>query len=345
MTSFRALFHEPAGLVYHGGALAYALGAYAFGVWGLLQASLWLNGLAVLVWGHGLVIAAYLVHEAAHNTVFRSNRHNERLGVFLTWVTGSAYGTFEDIRYKHFRHHRDNDDSVWFVYEDFFGRHPWVVRPIKALEWAWIPAHELLMHGLMAVSAFLIPQRRDQRARQLGVIALRGGVFLAVLWAAPRVAVGYLIAYGLMLHVLRFMDALQHDYGSNPILYEEAAVSRFGGRATEQQHTFSNPLTFHHDLPNWLVLNFGFHNAHHLRPTVPWYRLPAYYREHVSDDPASVIPFRQQWKMYARHRVARVDHRGGPFDAAQEAMQADYLAAARRGELYGGNAVSFLTSF
>ena len=45
--------------------------------------------------------------------------------------------------------------------------------------------------------------------------------------------------------------------------------SRFGGRATEQEHTFSNPLSFKYELPNWLVLNFGWHNAHHLRPTVP----------------------------------------------------------------------------
>lgn len=338
-------FHEPAGLAWHGGALVYALLAYASGVWGLLQDSLWINALAVLVWGHGLVIAAYLTHEAAHNTVFRDNAHNARLGAFLGWVTGSAYGTFEDLRYKHFRHHMDNDDSVWFVCEDFFARHPWIVKPIKALEWAWIPAHEFLMHGLMTVSAFVIPQRRDQRLRQLGVIAVRGGVFFTVLWFWPKVAVGYLLAYLVMLHVLRFMDAIQHDYGSNPILYAENAPSRFGGRRTEQAHTFSNPISFHHDPPNWLVLNFGFHNAHHLRPTVPWYRLPAYYREHVSSDPASVIPFRQQLKMYARHRVYRVDHRGGPFDAEQDVMLGDYLAAARRGELYGGNAVSFLTSF
>ena len=78
---------------------------------------------------------------------------------------------------------------------------------------------------------------------------------------------------------------------------------------------------------------------------MPWYRLPAYYRQHVSNDPASVIPFRTQWRMYARHRVCRVDHQGGPWDERQGVTQDDYLAAGRRGELYGGNAVSFLTSF
>lgn len=338
-------FHEPIGLAYHGGALLYALLTYAFGIWGLLQPELWLNALAVLSWAHGLVIAAYMTHEAAHNTVFRDNRNNAKLGAVLGWVTGSAYGTFEDLRYKHFRHHMDNDDAVWFMDQELFARHPWLAKVIKAFEWAWIPAHEFLMHGLMMISAFVIPERRDQRWRQIGVILLRGGVFFTVLWIWPRVAIGYVLAYLLMMHVLRFMDAIQHDYGGNPTLYDEDAPSRFGGRRTEQQHTFSNPLSFHHDLPNWLVLNFGFHNAHHHRPTVPWYRLPAYYREKVSNDPTSVIPFRQQLKMYARHRVYRVNHQGGPYDEVQDAMLDDYLAAGRRGELYGGNAVSFLTSF
>ncbi len=339
------LFFEPAGLAWHGGALAYALGAWGFGVWGLLQSAWWLNALAVVVWGHGLVIAAYLLHEAAHNTVFRNNAHNARLGRFLTWVTGSAYGTFEDIRHKHFRHHRDNDDVVWFMVDDFLARHGGLRRVIKALEWAWIPAQEFLMHGLLAVSAFVIPERRAQRRRQAAVIMVRGGVFVAVAILAPKVALGYVLAYCLMLHVLRFMDALQHDYGGNPVLFEPRAPSRHGGRATEQAHTFSNPLSFRHDAPNWLVLNFGFHNAHHLRPTVPWYRLPAYYREHVSVDPASAIPLRQALVMYARHRVCRVDHHGGPFDDVQSVEMDGYLAAARRGQLYGGNAVSFLTPF
>ena len=68
-------------------------------------------------------------------------------GAILNWLTGSSYGTFEDIRYKHFRHHMDNDDSVWFMHEEFFARHPRLCKMIEAMEWAWIPAHELLMHG------------------------------------------------------------------------------------------------------------------------------------------------------------------------------------------------------
>lgn len=345
MKFITAKFHEPVGIYYHGGAVLYAVGGYALGVWGLLQENLWINLGAVLLWGHAMTIAAYMIHECGHNTVFRSNRNNARLGRFLNWLTGSAYATFEDIRYKHFRHHMDNDDVVCFVYEDWFAAHPRTVRLIQVLEWLWIPAHDLLMHGLLAFAAFLMPEKREQRLRNALVIGVRFSVFVAVAVIWPKVALGYVLAYLLMMHILRFMDALQHDYGANPTLYVDNPPSRFGGRENEQAHTFSNPISFRRELPNWLVLNFGFHNAHHLRPTVPWYRLPAYYKDKISDDPASVIPLRQQLKMYARFRVHRVTHQGGPYDTEQDVWQADYLEAARAGRLYGGNAVSFLTPF
>jgi len=345
MNFFSSTFHDPVGVVYHTSAVLYALGAYVLGFYGLFTGEWLVNIGAVLLLAHGMVIAAYLLHECGHNTIFRNNQANAWLGRFLNWICGACYGTFEDIRYKHFRHHMDNDDSVWFVYEDFFDRHPLLVKNIQLLEWFYIPAHEFLMHFIMMFSAFIIPQRRAQRSRQIIVILLRFGVFFTVLFLWPKVALGYMIVYMLLMHVLRFMDALQHDYGSNPILFDESAPSRFGGRKTEQQHTFSNPISFRFALPNWLVLNFGFHNAHHLRPTVPWYRLPAYYKDKISNDPSSVIPFSKALGIYHRHRVPRVTHCGGPYDDEQDVMQQDYLDAARRGHSYRGNAVSFLTSF
>ncbi|NNL95850.1 MAG: fatty acid desaturase [Xanthomonadales bacterium] len=337
-------FHEPAGLLYHGAAVLYSVAGYALGWLGLFHPAWWVNVLAVLVLGHAMTIAAYLVHECGHNTIFRSNRANAALGRLLGWITGSCYSTFEDTRYAHFRHHVDNDDVVWFMYSDFFDRYPRLVRLIEVLEWAFIPAHEFLMHGLGMISAFVIPQRSGQRIRQAVVIALRVGLFLLILVLAPLAALGYVIAYMLMMHALRFMDAQQHDYDSYPSLYDDLP-SRFGGRETELAHTFSNPLSWKHEWINWLTLNFGWHSAHHVRPTVPWYRLRDYYLENVSDDPGSVIPFRAQWHMYWRHRVYRVTHSGGPYDDIQHVTGEAFLAAGRGGKLYGGNAASFLTPF
>jgi fatty acid desaturase len=52
-----------------------------------------------------------------------------------------------------------------------------------------------------------------------------------------------------------------------------------GDRVYEQAHTFSNPLSLRHPWVNLFVLNFGYHNAHHAKPTTPWFRLPALHRE------------------------------------------------------------------
>ena len=345
MKPIRSLFHEPEGLWYHGAALLYGIGGYLLGLAGLFSGNGWVNAGAVLLLGHAMAICAYLIHECGHNTVFRDNELNARLGRLLNWICGTSYGTFEDIRYKHFRHHRDNDDAVWFVPEEFLGRHPRLTQWVKFLEWFYIPAHDLIMHFITMFTAFVIPQRRDQMTRNVVVILVRGGLFVTVLLLNPKAALLYLVAQMVMIHVLRFKDSVQHDYGNNPVLFEQDPVSRYGGRATEQQHTFSNPECLKYDWPNYFTLCFGFHNAHHQRPTVPWYRLPAYHREQFGSDPQRVIPFLTQLKMYHRYRVCRVTNSGGRLDDLPEPWGEAYLERARAGQIYGGNAVSFLNSF
>jgi omega-6 fatty acid desaturase (delta-12 desaturase) len=338
-------FHEPRGLLFHGAALLYGMGGYLLGLFGLFSDNLWVNAAATLLLGHAMIICAYMIHECGHNTVFRSNDTNAHLGRVLNWICGTSYGTFEDIRYKHFRHHMDNDDAVWFMCDEFFESHPRLVQWIRLLEWFYIPAHDIVMHFVTVFGAFIIPQRRDQRIRNLLVILIRGGVFLTVLWFNPKAAILYIVAYLVMMHILRFKDGLQHDYDGNPSLFEQDPPSRYGGRATEQAHTFSNPECLKYDWPNYFTLCFGFHNGHHKRPTVPWYRLPVYHREQFGTDPGKVIPFSKQLRMYHKYRVQRVTHSGGELDDLPAAWEEAYLERARAGKLYGGNAVSFLNSF
>ena len=111
----------------------------------------------------------------------------------MSWLCGASYGTYEDMRYKHFRHHVDNDDVVWFDYDAFFESHPSFTRIVRVLEWFYIPAMDLVMHGVMVLTSFVIPQRREQRARNLVVIAIRGGIFVALLVFYPKVAVLYAV--------------------------------------------------------------------------------------------------------------------------------------------------------
>jgi hypothetical protein len=45
------------------------------------------------------------------------------------------------------------------------------------------------MHGVMVLTSFIIPQRREQRARNIAVILIRGGIFVALVIVVPKVAV------------------------------------------------------------------------------------------------------------------------------------------------------------
>jgi omega-6 fatty acid desaturase (delta-12 desaturase) len=336
----------PDGLRYHGAAVAYALLAYGIGIAGLFSESWLVNLLATLLLAHGMTIAAYMLHECAHNTVFERTKANARLGRFLTWICGAAYGTYEDIRYKHFRHHVDVDDVVWFDYDRFFREHPVILRVTEALEWCYIPAHDLMMHLIMVFTSFIIPKRRGQRARNLRVIAVRGGMYVALLLVFPKVAILYAVAYMLMITILRFMDSLQHDYDYNLTLFTQTAGARNGDLVFEREHTFSNPHSLRYEHLNWLTLNFGFHNAHHEKMNTPWWRLPALHRELFGDDPEVVIPLGPQLAVFHRHRVTRV--MGGSADEGEDAPEPwgrEFLEAAREGRVTGGNAASFLTSF
>jgi len=337
-----AALKEPEGLLHNGTAVAYAVLGYIAGFLGLLHTAWPVNFLATLLLAHAMTIAAYLIHECGHNLVFRRSRNNARLGKFMSWLCGAAYGTYEDMRYKHFRHHVDNDDVVWFEYEEFFDAHPVILRITRLLEWFYIPAHDLIMHFIMAFTSFIIPERRSQRLRNVTVIVIRGGLFaaLAVFW--PKAAILYVIAYMLMMHILRFMDALQHDYPYHPTLFNYTEAPHKGDSDWEQEHTFSVPLSLRYARLNWLTLNFGYHNAHHSDMNVPWYRLPAVHQEITGGDPERVIPLASQLRLYHHNRVKRVcmpQPENYPHGA-------EYLKIARSGQGdIGGNAASFLTSF
>jgi fatty acid desaturase len=342
MPAVFALFREPKGLLMNGGALLYAVAGYVAGFAGLFHESWIVNAAATLLLAHAMIVAAYLIHECGHNLVFKRSRHNAALGRAMSWLCGACYGTYEDMRYKHFRHHVDNDDVVWFEYDAFFEKHPLTMQVVRGLEWLYIPAHDLIMHFVMVFTSFIIPQRRSQRRRNVTVILIRGGIFAALLLVVPKVAILYAAAYLVMMHVLRFMDMVQHDYPYNPTLFEYVQPPHKGDGHWEQEHTFSNPASLTYPKLNWLTLNFGYHNAHHADMNVPWYRLPELHRELTGDDPARVIPFRSQLKLYHRNRLLRV-HNPQPADYPQGE---DYLRLARAGEgPIGGNAASFLTSF
>jgi fatty acid desaturase len=320
-------------------ALSYVLTGYLCG-FGLIMSSMpWANAVGVLLLAHAMVIGAYLIHECAHNTIFADNAHNARLGEALGWITGSCYADYEDVRHKHFRHHVDRADVVAFDYRERLGRYPALLCLMNVLEWLYVPAVEVMMHALVIVLPFVQPNRRHRRVRVALILAVRAVLLAAIAWQSPRVLVLYPLAYMAFLTVMRFMDTHQHTYEIFETLDRKRGVEaqRFD-TAYEERNTFSNLLSVKHPWLNLLVLNFCYHNAHHTRPTVPWYRLPALHRELYDDetaDFAQALPFFNLLYAFHRYRVPRMLN----ADAGDVGVQED-----RGRHFVGVDGVSFMTT-
>jgi fatty acid desaturase len=325
-------FRSEGGLIPNLAALAYCHLAFLGG--GALILSLqpaWM-AFGTLALAHGMVIAAYLIHDCAHNAMFRLPRHNTACGRVLSWLAGGCYATYEDIRATHMRHHVENSDAMEFDYRACLARHPVLRRAAGAAEWLYVPAVELLMHAMLILAPFLFEERRAQRRRVIAITAIRFGLLAGVFLYSPWAYLCYLLAYLLFLTVLRFMDALQHNYGDD-------MAGRKGDRIYEQSHTFSNPASLRYPWLNLLTLNFGYHNAHHARPTTPWHALPSLHSALPEGNASAVVPFRKQLASFHRSRMARI------WGDESEMHGERFRRRLHEGRAVGANGVSFLTPF
>jgi fatty acid desaturase len=138
----------------------------------------------------------------------------------------------------------------------------------------------------------------------------------------------------MFLHVLNFFDAFHHTFEQYFVEADEPVPSHGRDRAYEQANTYSNLLSARHRWLNLLTLNFGYHNAHHERASVPWYRLPAYHRSLYGDESAAVMPLAELLRTWHRNRVKRV---GSDFYGKSGG------AVEHVDDFVGAHGVSFLT--
>jgi fatty acid desaturase len=316
--------------------VCYTLSGWAAGIWMLALPTPGLNALGVLLVAHTLAYSAYLIHDCVHHAVFKTTTANDRLGALMSWMNGACIASYRRLKKKHLRHHTDRLDVVTFDYRAALNRAPRSLRWIAlALEWAYVPAVELLIRGMIVAAPFTSGSAVE-RTRVILVLAVRMAAFAALAWISPKAALLYVPAYVLFLTVLRFMDAFQHTYevhASSSL--EAAAPDPRRDLRYEYENTYSNLLSGRFRWLNVLVLNFPYHNAHHVRPNAPWYRLPALHRSLCGENDPQVITCRELAMAFHRHRVARVlAENYGSVSAAGD----------RAGSFLGAVGVSFLTA-
>jgi fatty acid desaturase len=305
--AMKSVFRHADGVVPNTAALAFTLLGYPLGVWLLGQAGWGWNALGVFLVAQTLVWSAYFIHEFAHQAIFKTPQANERWGVVMSWLNGSCYASFADLRRKHMRHHVERADVITFDVQAFLRAHPLVQRVVLALEWAYIPAVEFVMRGFVVALPFRDERKRSARGRILATAAVRLSAIALLGWWSPKALVLYALAYLVFVTLLRFADCFQHTYDAYPILDNTPIPNdKVRDRAYEQANTYTDVVGLDATWLNLVWLNFGFHNAHHERPVAPWHRLPALHRELYPADHAQVVTVGELLRSFHNHRVARV---------------------------------------
>ena len=293
-----------------------------------------LNVLGVALCTHAMVLAAYLIHEAAHQTLFTEQWANRAAGEIMNFVAGSSYASFERIRHMHIRHHVDRADLTCFDFKGLMQRRPALRRMLEALEWCYIPATEVLMHLQVVWRPFVVSSQRRHLPRSLAMLVLRGSLLALLGWWSVKALLLYLLAAALLLHVLNFFDAFHHTFEQFFVEAEQPIPERARDRGYEQDNTYSNLVSTRYPWLNLLILNFGFHNAHHQRASVPWYRLPAYHRSLYGDGGNGLMPVGALLHTWHRNRVRRVS--ADEYGASGEPI-------GKPDDFVGAHGVSFLT--
>ena len=299
-------------------ALSFAIFGYVIGVT-MLFSHFWLiNIMGALLTAQALIISAYLLHEFSHWSIFKKPDINRNWGILMSWINGSCYSTFEEIRSKHMHHHVDRADVLTFNVQHLMRNMPKFFRYIIiALEWVYIPALEILMHFLLIILPFIKPQWHRKRIRLAGIVMIRASLFALMAWISLKAWLLYLLAYGIMLTALRFADAFQHTYdvflestlaqSDGKIADVKISDGKLRDRAYEQANTFSNLTSLQYPWLNLLFLNFPYHNAHHEKPIMPWHQLPQLHQQLFSDsNQLPIVPMRKLLSAYHQHRVTRL---------------------------------------
>jgi fatty acid desaturase len=284
-------------------AIAYTLVGYVGSIALLLLPSGWLNALGVVFLTHSLLCSAYLAHDFMHSAIFESKAWNIAFGNLMLWLNGGCYARFEDLARLHIAHHVNRVDFCRFDLVAFLQAMPAPLRSLLlTLEWLYFPALAFLLRLRSIVAPFRDEERKDERWRNTFTLLIRGGLFTLLAIVSPKALLLYFFAYIGMLTVLRFVDAFQHTYEVFPV---GSAIPK-RDRAHEQANTFSNVVSLRYRWLNLLLLNFGYHNAHHELMKCPWYSLPDLDRDLFNGDEVHYITLPALLSNYHRYRLARL---------------------------------------
>lgn len=313
-------------------AILYTLGGYSGGIALLtLLSNGWLNALGVVLLTHSLVFSAYLSHEFMHGAIFEGRAWNATFGELMLWLNGGCYARFQDLAKMHISHHVNRVDFCRFELAAFLNELPALVRGILlGLEWLYFPSLAFLVRARSITAPFWDANRQDERLRVTLMLLVRVGLFTLLGLVSLKALFLYFLSYIGMLTVLRFVDAFQHTYE----VFSVGSPLPKRDHTHEQANTFSNVISRSYWWVNLLLLNFGYHNAHHELMKCPWHSLHELDRELFSGQEVHYITLAELLANYHHYRISRIFSGQGRGVDEQGNLQLE--------KFYGAIEVSFL---
>ena len=318
-------------IFYNASAISYTFIAYICGVSFLFSNNSIINVLGILLITHGLAFSAYLTHEFMHGTIFKSRRLNSIFGNIMLWLNGGCYNGFKALTLQHIAHHIDRVDVFTFEPVTKLQQLPNIVRKfLLALEWLYFPIIGFWSRWHSVFSPFWNKERSSQKKRVIGILFLRIGIFSSIGIISLKALILYFIAYIGTITVLRWADAFQHTYEGFP----PGIKLPKRDRTHEELHTYSTLLSQKYPWLNVLLLNFGYHNAHHTLMKCPWHSLPELNRAIEQPSNVRYVSLKQQLVHYHHFRLTRFIL--GQGEAVDENKNPTF------DKFYGAHDVSFL---
>jgi fatty acid desaturase len=281
----------------------YPFAGFAGGIYCSLSGNWLFWPVGILLLAHTMTWAGLLSHDAMHLAIFRSRAWNLRVGGALTILSGACYFPFELLRDQHLEHHRHHAGVDGFSITRWISSLPAAVRgAVVACEWAYIPIATIYINVRNRVMPFRDSRLRHLAPRVAWVGILRALGFVALFSINPISVVLVFAAQLLTIHFMRLYDCFHHTFDIYPRHSEMPKVSR----DYLQNNTFSSIFSRDAEWINAIFLHYGYHNAHHEKPHVPWHALPRLDRAMFDDRSVHCLLGRNLFRTYHRHRVTRL---------------------------------------
>jgi fatty acid desaturase len=220
----------------------------------------------------------------------------------MLWLNGGCYHTFQALTLQHIAHHVDRVDVFTFEPVTALQKQPRLIRQvILILEWVYFPIMGFWSRWRSLTAPFWNSERYQERLRVTYILLIRAILFTLLGILSIKAVLLYFLSYIGMITVLRWADAFQHTYEGFP---PDVPLPK-RDRVHEETHTFSTLLSCRYPWVNLLLMNFGYHNAHHAVMRCPWHSLQELDRELNKKGHIRYVPLGEQLRNYHRFRLTR----------------------------------------